>query len=113
MSSTPTPRVERIPLRRALMLITLASVAATVLIVGLLWVQMVNGNDPALGPKIAAAPRTQSPPKTAPTPIVAGRVGLGEGEEAGEDGLGFVAPAPPLQPVAPAPAPAPVQTQTS
>src|SRR5262245_13739499 len=110
MSSTPTTRVKRIPLRRALMLTALTSLAGALMIVGALWVQMLDGRDPALGPKITATRPARSSPDTAPTPLVP-NAGSDEGE-ATADGFAIVPSAPPTpQPVAPSPAP--VQTQTS
>jgi hypothetical protein len=108
MSSTE--RVSRLPLRVALKRSIVASVAAFALLMGVLSVRMAMGNDPQLGPKLAArGQRSSSDLRSHATAPVQ------EGEF--DDGAAVVTV--PVQPstaapvTQPAPAPAPVQTTTS
>lgn len=104
--SSVQARVKRIPLSRAVLGIALASLATAIMITGLLWAQMANGNDPALGPKITKAPKPRSQSRPALPRIV----------YEDDDGATLIAPravAPPSVAPAPAPPPAPVQTTTS
>lgn len=95
-------RVSRLPLRVALKRSIVASVAAFALLMGVLSVRMAMGNDPELGPKLAAGKQ--------PAPALSEQVEP-------EDGSGVVIVAPqsstPAPVTQPAPAPAPVQTTTS
>lgn len=64
--------VERIPLKSALIMVLLISLAASVMITGVLAAQMSVGSDPALGPKLKQSPSTRTPPPTqvvAPAPL--------------------------------------------
>jgi hypothetical protein len=94
------------------MVVGLISATTALLLLGLLWVQMQRGNDPALGPKIAATPPAHSPTPTSSAPVIPGG---DEADEGGNDEGSGILTAPPVSsaPVAPSPAPAPVQTQTS
>ena len=95
MSSTE--RVSRLPLRVALKRSIVASVAAFALLMGVLSVRIAMGNDPQLGPKLAAR---------------------GQRSSSSDSRSQAVVPVP-VQPstaapvTQPAPAPAPVQTTTS
>src|SRR6476659_8518204 len=91
-------RVQRLPLPIAMKWSIATAAIATFLIVGLLWVQLAAGRDPALGPKLARQQQT-----TTSTP--AQTTLYGDGEVYGDDGYA-IAPAP-------APAHAPVQPSTS
>jgi hypothetical protein len=112
MSVDAKGRLERLSLRRAMALVALASVATAILIVALLWVQMTNGRDPALGPKLAKVRQGSGPtvPRSRARTVVIPLVSSDDGEEGGQV-LVPVPAQPPSQ--APAPAPAPVQTTTS
>src|SRR4051795_11440501 len=92
-------RVPRLPLPIAMKRSIATAAIATFLIVGLLWVQMAAGHDPALGPKLA---RQQRQTTSAPAQTTV----YGEGGVYGDPYAAAV-------PVTPAPAPAPVQTSTS
>ena len=102
--STAQP-VRRLPLRVALKRSILASVVAFTILMAVLSVQMAAGNDPLLGPKLAARThRASSNSNPAPTVVTV------PSDE--EDGATVVTV--PSAPVTqPAPAPAPVQTSTS
>lgn len=103
MDQRPTPR--RLPLSVALRRTVAASVAAAVLLFGVLTVQMAIGHDPTLSSSAAA-----DTPRSSATD--GGLIGFltsdDEGDDDESDDEGTVAPTP-----QPLPAPAPVQTSTS
>ena len=91
MASKPT-RLARVPLSLALKWSIAVSVAASVLLIAVLSLRMAAGEDPVLGPKLAADhPNTTAGAAVAAPPLTQ-----------------QLTPAP-----APAPPPAPVQTTTS
>jgi hypothetical protein len=111
--SAPKP-VRRLPLRVALRRSILASFAAFAILMAVLSVRMAAGNDPTLGPKLAAGKQDTSATPPAPAPAV---VTLPSDEGESDDGAAVVtvpvAPAPSAPVTQPAPTPAPVQTTTS
>jgi hypothetical protein len=112
LMSTAKP-VRRLPLRVALRSSILASVAAFAILMAVLSVRMAAGNDPALGPKLAARKQgAASTPKRAPAPTVV--TIPSDGEESDDGATVVTVPVAPSAAVTqPAPAPAPVQTTTS
>jgi hypothetical protein len=97
--------VIRLPLGVALQRTVLASLAAAILLFGVLTAQMAVGNDPGLS--AAAQPgdvRRSTDLVSSPVPAST------ESEEPDDDEAPALVPAPAPQPV---PAPAPVQTSTS
>ena len=104
--------LSRLPLRTALARVVAISVVAVLITLGALSIQMATGNDPALGPKLAAASGAGT---TAATSSADDDSPLSFGDDEEEDGAmpavgALVGNAPPVQQ---APAPTTVQTATS